>query len=192
MKDRFTVNPFSELSLTAADKESLIGLANDYIMSSLKNKKLKIYSIRPESLNLATPDEATGAGLPTIQCVGTKEGKLDDLMFGIISEDLETMRMKVSYVNGFSAAAVLDGVVMSTIEDPFQSLVVKWMELDILLKSTGLIKNRDYIYLEGIGIVKNSAGERLGYSLLHSVNLLQTHDLPGRVRGNISFFFIAH
>ncbi|POM70250.1 Hypothetical protein PHPALM_13337, partial [Phytophthora palmivora] len=77
--------------------------------------------------------------------------------------------------------------VMPSLEDPFRSLVVKWMELDIPFNSTGLIKNRDYIYLEGIGIVKNAAGERFGYSLLHSVNFPQTHALPNRVRGNISF-----
>uniref|UniRef100_H3H3D0 START domain-containing protein n=1 Tax=Phytophthora ramorum TaxID=164328 RepID=H3H3D0_PHYRM len=209
MKERYTINPFPDLTLTDGDRTSLEDLANAYIMTNLdlcmkfmdsgrkvdprrwkplKQKKgLKIYSERPDSVGTATADEATGAGLPTILCVGTKEGKLDDLMFGIISEDLETMRMKASYADSFSAAAVLDGVVMPSLEDPFQSLVVKWMELDIPFNSTGLIKNRDYIYLEGIGIVKNAAGERFGYSLLHSVNFPQTHALPNRVRGNISF-----
>jgi hypothetical protein len=209
MKERYTVNPFPELALTDVDRDSLEDLANTYIMTNLdlcqkflkngrkvdprrwkplKGKKgLMIYSERPESVGTAGPDEATGAGLPTILCTGTKEGKLDDLMFGIISEDLETMRVKASYADSFSAAAVLDGVVMPSLEDPFRSLVVKWMELDIPFKSTGLIKNRDYIYLEGIGIVKNEAGERFGYSLLHSVSFPQTHHLPNRVRGNISF-----
>ncbi|KAK1942349.1 hypothetical protein P3T76_005848 [Phytophthora citrophthora] len=209
MKERYTVNPFPELSLTDVDRTSLEDLANTYIMTNLElcmkfmssgrrvdprrwkplkeRKGLKIYSERSDGIGLAKPDEATGAGLPTILCVGTKEGKLDDLMFGIISEDLETMRMKASYADSFSAAAVLDGVVMPSLEDPFQSLVVKWMELDIPFNSTGLIKNRDYIYLEGIGIVKNAAGERFGYSLLHSVNFPQTHALPNRIRGNISF-----
>ncbi|KAG1686148.1 hypothetical protein DVH05_007133 [Phytophthora capsici] len=209
MKERYTVNPFPELNLTDADKTSLEDLANAYIMTNLdlcmkfmssgrrvdprrwkplkERKGLKIYSERPDGIGLVKPDEATGAGLPTILCVGTKEGKLDDLMFGIISEDLETMRMKASYADSFSAAAVLDGVVMPSLEDPFQSLVVKWMELDIPFNSTGLIKNRDYIYLEGIGIVKNAAGERFGYSLLHSVSFPQTHALPNRIRGNISF-----
>ncbi|GMF44925.1 unnamed protein product [Phytophthora fragariaefolia] len=209
MKERYPVNPFPELALTEADRTSLEDLANAYIMTNLdlcvkfmnlgrkvdprrwkplKEKKgLKIYSERLESVGLATADEATGAGLPTILCVGTKEGKLDDLMFGIISEDLETMRLRASYADSFSAAAVLDGVVMPTLEDPFRSLVVKWMELDIPFNSTGIIKNRDYIYLEGIGIVKNADGERFGYSLLHSVNFPQTSSLPNRVRGNISF-----
>jgi len=161
MKERYTVNPFPELALTDVDRDSLEDLANTYIMTNLdlcqkflkngrkvdprrwkplKGKKgLMIYSERPESVGTAGPDEATGAGLPTILCTGTKEGKLDDLMFGIISEDLETMRVKASYADSFSAAAVLDGVVMPSLEDPFRSLVVKWMELDIPFKSTGNI-----------------------------------------------------
>ncbi|GMF42619.1 unnamed protein product [Phytophthora lilii] len=94
--------------------------------------------------------------------------------------------MKASYVEDFSGAAVLDSVVLPTLEDPFQSLVIKWMELDIPFHSTSLVKNRDYVYLEGTGYVTNAKGERLGYHLLHSVNFPQTHNLPGRVRGNLS------
>jgi hypothetical protein len=208
MKERYTVNPFPELALTDVDRDSLEDLANTYIMTNLdlcqkflkngrkvdprrwkplKGKKgLMIYSERPESVGTAGPDEATGAGLPTILCTGTKEGKLDDLMFGIISEDLETMRVKASYADSFSAAAVLDGVVMPSLEDPFRSLVVKWMELDIPFASTSLVKNRDYVYLEGTGFVTAVNGDRLGYHLLHSVSFPQTHDLPKRVRGNVS------
>ncbi|KAE9042488.1 hypothetical protein PR001_g3715 [Phytophthora rubi] len=121
-----------------------------------------------------------------ILCVGTTEGKLDDLMYGVVSEDLETMRMKTSYVDDFSGAAVLGSVVMPSLEDPFQSLVIKWMELDIPFHSTSLVKNRDYVYLEGTGYVTTPQGERMGYHLLHSVNFPQTHALPNRVRGNLS------
>ncbi|GMF20574.1 unnamed protein product [Phytophthora lilii] len=60
------------------------------------------------------------------------------------------------------------------------------MELDIPLSSINLVKNRDYIYMEGTGYVTNKHGERLGYHFLHSVSFLQTHNLPNRVRGNVS------
>ncbi|KAI9980440.1 hypothetical protein PInf_026300 [Phytophthora infestans] len=188
MKGRYTVNPFPELALTEADRASLEDFANAYIMSNLElcmkfmssgrrmdptrwkplkeRKGLKIYSERRESVGTATTDELSGAGLPAILCVGTKEGKLDDLMYGIISEDLETMRMKASSV-------------------PIARCQVD--VLDIPFNSTGLIKNRDYVYLEGIGTVRNAAGERFGYSLLHSANFPRTHALPNRVRGSISF-----
>jgi hypothetical protein len=211
MKGRFVVNPFQELGLTPADRTSLEDLANQVISSNLElcmkymsgskrkvdpqhwkplkeREKLKVYTERPEgaAAAAASGDEATGSGLPMILCVGTMEGKLDDLLFGVISEDLETMRMKASYVDDFSGAAVLDAVVLPTVEDPFQSLVIKWMENDIPFHSTNLVKNRDYVYLEGTGYVNNARGERMGYHLLHSVNFPQTHSLPNRVRGNMS------
>ncbi|RLN56750.1 hypothetical protein BBP00_00007847 [Phytophthora kernoviae] len=210
MKGRFIVNPFQELNLTPNDRTQLEDLANSCISASFdlgqkymaskrrvdlnhwkplkEREKLKVYSERPEGVAaaIASGDEPTGSGLPMILCVGTMEGKLDDLMFGVISEDLETMRVKASYVDDFSGAAVLDSVVMPTIEDPFQSLVIKWMELDIPFHSTSLVKNRDYVYLEGTGFVQSAVGERFGYHLLHSVNFPQTHQLPGRVRGNLS------
>lgn len=38
-----------------------------------------------------------------ILCVGTLEGKVDDLVHGVMSEDLERMRIKASYVDDVSA-----------------------------------------------------------------------------------------
>ncbi|KAE8903376.1 hypothetical protein PF010_g29991 [Phytophthora fragariae] len=211
MKGRFIVNPFQELNLTPADRTSLEDLANQCITTNLQlcmkymsgskrsvdphhwkplkeKERLRVYSERPEgaAAAAASGNEPTGSGLPMILCVGTMEGKLEDLLFGVISEDLETMRVKASYVDDFSGAAVLDAVVLPTLEDPFQSLVIKWMELDIPFHSTSLVKNRDYVYLEGTGYITTPQGERMGYHLLHSVNFPQTHALPSRIRGNLS------
>ncbi|KAF1790392.1 hypothetical protein GQ600_6248 [Phytophthora cactorum] len=149
MKERYTVNPFPELALTEADRASLEDLANAYIMSNLELCMKFMSSGRRVDPTRWKPLKER-KGLKSTPREKKAWGKLDDLMFGIISEDLETMRMKASYADSFSAAAVLDGVVMPSLEDPFRSL------------------NRDYIYLEGIGIVRNAAGERFGYSLLHS------------------------
>uniref|UniRef100_H3GZP2 FYVE-type domain-containing protein n=1 Tax=Phytophthora ramorum TaxID=164328 RepID=H3GZP2_PHYRM len=211
MKGRFIVNPFQELKLSLNDRAQLEDLANQCITSNLElftkftstakrtvdpkrwklikeGEKLKVYSERPgvSTKASAAGDEPTGSGLPMLLCNGTMEGKLDDLMFGLISENLETMRLKASYVDDISGAAVLDDVFLPTEEKPFQSLVIKWMELDIPFHSTSLVKNRDYVYLEGTGYVRNEQGERMGYHVLHSVSFAQTHQLPNRVRGNMS------
>ncbi|KAG7387455.1 hypothetical protein PHYPSEUDO_014103 [Phytophthora pseudosyringae] len=210
MKGRFIVNPFTELNLTSEDQARLEDLANQCITNNLEyckkftankrvvdttrwkllkeGEKLKIYSERSGvSTTAATgANEPTGSGLPMLLCVGTMEGKLDDLMFGLISENLETMRVKASYVDDFSGAAVLDDVCLPTEEKPFQSLVIKWMELDIPFRSTNLVKNRDYVYLEGTGYTRNDQDERIGYHVLHSVSFAQTHQLPNRIRGNMS------
>ncbi|POM59293.1 hypothetical protein PHPALM_32000 [Phytophthora palmivora] len=189
-KGRFIVNPFAEMQISPNDRLQLQDLANGIIMTNLDNyntfvssgkrkvdlrrwkqikerEKLTVYAERPESAN-ATTNELSGSGLPMILCVGQIQGKLEDLMYGVLSEDLETMRVKASYVDDVSGAAVLDPIVLPTLEDPFQSLIVKWMELDIPFASTSLVKNRDYVYLEGTGFVTSQSGERLGYHLLHS------------------------
>ncbi|KAI9919732.1 hypothetical protein PsorP6_017773 [Peronosclerospora sorghi] len=213
MKGRFIVNPFQELNLSGPDRTQLEDLANQCIASNYERfvkfasptcgahpravnssrwklykegEKLKVYSERLETTLGAADDEPTGSGLPMLLCTGTMEGKLDDLMFGLISENLETMRVKASYVDDISGAAVLEDVFLPTEEKPFQSLVIKWMELDIPFRSTKYVKNRDYVYLEGTGFISGVQGERVAYHLLHSVSFPQTHPLPNRIRANMS------
>ncbi|KAG6618762.1 E3 ubiquitin ligase [Phytophthora cinnamomi] len=208
-KGRFIVNPFPELRVTPHDQQQLQNLANNIIMSNLdkynrfvssdkgkvnsnrwksvkEREQLRVYAERRDTAHGTGNSDLTGSGLPMILCVGLVEGKLDDLMYGVMSEDLETMRIKASYVDDVSGAAVLSSIVQPTLEDPFQSLIVKWMELDIPFASTSLVKNRDYVYLEGTGFVTAKNGDRLGYHLLHSVSFPQTHELPNRIRGNVS------
>ncbi|KAG3089462.1 hypothetical protein PI125_g18002 [Phytophthora idaei] len=105
MKGRFIINPFQELNLTPADRTSLEDLANHCITSNLQlcmkymsgttrrvdpqhwkplkeKEKLKVYTERPEAAAAAAAsgNEPTGSGLPMILCVGTMEGKLEDLL----------------------------------------------------------------------------------------------------------------
>ncbi|OWZ06008.1 hypothetical protein PHMEG_00021800 [Phytophthora megakarya] len=119
--------------------------------------------------------------------VGPLPGTLDENMFGLVSPTLESMRIKSSYLDDFSAAAVLATIVEPTVEEPFRSVVVKWMEIDIPGAAIGVVHNRDYIYLESTGILHLDNGERVGYHLLHSVGFPETDKLPNRIRGNMSF-----
>ncbi|RLN77584.1 hypothetical protein BBJ28_00000441 [Nothophytophthora sp. Chile5] len=213
VKGRFTVNPFQELALTPSDTGNLQDLANSILDANvaryeefqtkehgrvnLDNWKLvksrdntKVFSERHHGTNHVGPQVPQTSGkssdLPSLLCIGTAVGEMEDMMFGVVNPTLEIMRIKASYVDDLSGAAVLANIVEPTLEDPFYSLVVKWMELDIPLHSTNLVKNRDYIYVESTGIVGLTNGERVGYHILHSVNFPQTHDLPGRVRANLS------
>ncbi|GMF45491.1 unnamed protein product [Phytophthora fragariaefolia] len=208
-KERFIVKPFPEMKISPDDRLQLQDLANHIIMTNLQKynkfvsvakrkvnsnrwkkiktrEKLTVFAERSDRAHSPSSNDLTGSGLPMILCVGTMEGKLEDLMYGVMSEDLETMRLKASYVDDVSGAAVLDPVVLPNLEEPFQSLLIKWMELDIPFASTNLVKNRDYVYAEGTGYVTAENGDKLGYHLLHSVNFPQTHELPNRIRGNAS------
>ncbi|RLN56745.1 hypothetical protein BBJ29_006004 [Phytophthora kernoviae] len=124
--------------------------------------------------------------LQSLLCVGRTPGTLEDVMYGIVSPTLEGTRTKASYTNDISGAAVLSTVREPTDNEPFRSVVVKWMELDVRLKSMGFVKNRDYVYVESTGIEELPDGERVGYHVMHSIDIPQGHVLPGRVRAKLS------
>lgn len=130
--------------------------------------------------------ELTAPELPAVLSYGTVTGKLEDLMFGVLSTTAKAMRIKASYVDDLSAGAVLCPIVEPTVEDPLRSLTIKWMELDLPLRQTSFIKNRDYVYMEATGFVKADTGEHVGYLLQHSVEFPQAPQLRNRVRGMFS------
>ncbi|KUF88880.1 hypothetical protein AM588_10001982 [Phytophthora nicotianae] len=123
--------------------------------------------------------------LPVMFSAGTLVGNLEDIMFGAVNPSLELMRIKSSYVDDVSGAAVLASIVEPTMDDPFCSLVIKWMEMDLPLRKSGLVKNRDYVYMEATGMVQlGPRGDRIGYHLMHSVHFPQTIDRPTKYVGD--------
>ncbi|CEG39529.1 START-like domain [Plasmopara halstedii] len=210
MKGRFTVNPFNELRLTSSDVADLEALFASIVDASISRyeeflfqdhcridtnhwklvksrENAKVYSERNfDSARPAPRVPGTPVDLPSLLCYGTTIGDLEDMMFGVVNPTLESMRIKASYVDDISGAAVLSTITEPSMEEPFKSLAVKWMELDLPFQSIGLVYNRDYVYIEGTNIVHLSNGEKIGYHIIHSVNFPETHELPGRVRANTS------
>ncbi|KAG3046958.1 hypothetical protein PC121_g20347 [Phytophthora cactorum] len=120
--------------------------------------------------------------MPAILTVGTFEGELNDLMFGIVYPTQEIMRVKASYVKDYSDGAVLANIVVPTVEEPFRSVSVKWTQINLPLNQTGLVQNRDFVCLEATGILHFANGDRVGYQLLHSIDFPNTQPLPGTIR----------
>ncbi|KAG7387459.1 hypothetical protein PHYPSEUDO_014107 [Phytophthora pseudosyringae] len=120
--------------------------------------------------------------------VGTFAGELEDLMFGLFNPTLDAMRIKASYVQDFDNAAVLCSIVEPSKEEPFQSLVIKWMSIDPPLQATKLAKSRDFVFIEATGVVEFEDGECVGYQFLHSIDFPQARPLPNKIRGNLSAF----
>ncbi|ETK77246.1 hypothetical protein F441_16810 [Phytophthora nicotianae CJ01A1] len=156
-----------------------------------------VYAERPQCDNrdrdarAMSWDPATAAAeknLPVVLSVGTLVGDVDDVMFGVVNPTLDVMRIKASYVHDLDSAAVLCSVVEPSVDEPFRSLVIKWMTIDLPLQSTSLVKSRDFVYIEATGIVHFANGERVGYHLLHSIDFPQTKPLPNMIRGNLSVF----
>uniref|UniRef100_H3GUU5 START domain-containing protein n=1 Tax=Phytophthora ramorum TaxID=164328 RepID=H3GUU5_PHYRM len=203
---RFTVNPFSDLVLDESARTQLVEIVRELVMDKfaeyqehINNQKCvdearwKKYSKEGNTTMFLERKKANpDSKLPALLMVGPLPGSLDENMFGCVSPTLEAMRIKSSYLKDFNAAAVLATIAEPTVEEPFHSVVVKWMEIDIPGASLGILRNRDYVYLESTGILRLDNGERVGYHLLHSVNFPQTHELPSRVRGNMSFCAMFH
>lgn len=203
-KESLIRSPFPDIKMSSDDRLHLQDLANHLITANLERfyqfttvqqgrvdkarwkhvksrEQLSAYAER----STGTAGPWTGAGLPAMMCVGTLEGNMNDMMYGIMSEDMEAMRTKACYVEEPEGAAILASIVEPTEEKPFQTLVLKWIEREVP-RSLNLAKNRDYIYLEGTGFLTASNGDRVGYHILHSVSFPQTYELPHRVRGNMS------
>ncbi|EEY63198.1 uncharacterized protein PITG_15419 [Phytophthora infestans T30-4] len=203
---RFILNPFGELTLTAEDRARLVEITDEIIMAKFEEyeehlnigkqvglKRWKKFAKSgPTTTYLERKSSTPNTKLPQLLMVGPLPGTLDENMFGIVNPTIESMRIKSSYLSDFNAAAVLATVVEPTVDDPFRSVIVKWMEIDIPLASIGLVRNRDYVYVESTGILHLQNGERVGYHLFHSVNFQEVHELPNRVRGNMSFCGIFH
>ncbi|EGZ23082.1 hypothetical protein PHYSODRAFT_555799 [Phytophthora sojae] len=206
MDKRFTVNPFARLELTAEDRAQLVQLADELVLAKFEeyekhlnnqkqvdlNRWKKFTKSGPTTTYLERKNSNRDSKLPALLMVGPLPGTLDENMFGLVSPTIEAMRIKTSYLSDFSGAAVLSTIIEPTVEEPFRSVVIKWMEIDIPGASIGLVRNRDYVYLESSGILRLKNGERVGYHLFHSVSFPQAHELPNRVRGNMSFCGIFH
>ncbi|CAI5726280.1 unnamed protein product [Hyaloperonospora brassicae] len=203
---RFTMNPFKPLQLTPDDCSKLVAITDALVLEKFEeyeeylafNKQVDLTRWKkhtksgPTTTYLERKSSRPDTKLPQLLMTGPLPGSLDENMFGIVNPTIEAMRIKSSYLNDFNAAAMLASVIEPTVDDPFRSVVVKWMEIDIPFASLGLVRNRDYVYIESTGILCLKNGERVGYHLFHSANFPEAHELPNRVRGHMSFVGIFH
>ena len=209
-KDRFEHNLFPTFELSVAAKADLQALVLSFVeehlphfteytadqsrrVNSSRWKLLKtrdtvrVYSERTtrNTTHSSVTDTATSAPqLPVLLCEGSIPGKLEDVMVGVMSPTLELIRVKSTYVDGISNAAVLSSIVDPTPDEPLQSLVLKWIQIQMPLHSTTWVKNRDFVYMEATGLLVLKDGQRIGYNVLHSIDLPEVPRLPNRVRAS--------
>ncbi|RLN89489.1 hypothetical protein BBJ28_00014247 [Nothophytophthora sp. Chile5] len=121
--------------------------------------------------------------------VGSIVGSLDDVMYGVITPDAEAMLLKAAIVR----SSLVDGAVLAQIsgpnpDEPFRFLGIKWFVKGPPATLRGLVRPRDLVFVESTGILTRSNGDRMGYQLLHSVDLDGYGALAERslTRGRIS------
>lgn len=196
-------NVFVEETLT--HYESFLLRDNGVVHSSqwkLVKKKENVAVYRQRSLPTAPISssgslEATSGSTDKLQVMlgsGTVPGQLDDLMFGVLNSTRESMTLRSSYIrDNVVDCAVLGSVVEPTDKDPVRSVQVKWSVNACPKAVRRLVRPRDFVYLESTGMAQlPTTGERVGYHILHSVEVPGVHELHeyGLVRGNLSLYHI--
>uniref|UniRef100_H3GZQ1 FYVE-type domain-containing protein n=1 Tax=Phytophthora ramorum TaxID=164328 RepID=H3GZQ1_PHYRM len=193
-------SPFRPMSLSLADMTELQVLAKTILDANFDQylrftdvdpniwklvkfkDQVRVYSSRATERRSYRFQVDDGSDLQSMLLVGSTPGSLNDVMYGIVGSS----GIEMAGANVFSDAAVLSSIREPTPVEPFQSVAVRWMELDVRRRSVRLVKNRDYVYVEATGVETLPSGERLGYHLMHSVDVPAAHDLPGRVRAKLS------
>ncbi|KAG7395845.1 hypothetical protein PHYBOEH_003138 [Phytophthora boehmeriae] len=121
--------------------------------------------------------------------VGSIIGSLDDIMYGVVTPDAESMLLKAGIVR----SSLVDGAVLAEIAgptpyDPYHFLGIKWFVKGPPATLRNFVQPRDFVFVESTGIISRPNGDRIGYQLLHSVDLEGYGALPERslTRGRIS------
>ncbi|KAG6616803.1 uncharacterized protein IUM83_17945 [Phytophthora cinnamomi] len=157
------------------------------------NDQMKIYAERRwkrrhSSAQNASADDSS-SDLQSMLCIGSICGTVDDVMAGIVDPSFKRSQTKTLFPNDLSGAVTLATVETPTPKDPFKSMSVKWLELDVRRRSMGYIKNRDYVYVEVTGVEYIPRMGQVGFHLMHSVDIPDARALAGRIRGKLSVCF---
>lgn len=172
-KGGFFETTFQPVSLSLADSKELQDVVKTIVDASfgryvnfsgvdpnlwkpLKTKDgIQVYSSRSEQHRRPQPPYSEpvddDSELQSLLCIGWTSTSLDDLMQGVVDSTTAVSTSRTSFGNDFSDTAMLALVKDPSVLEPYTSVAVKWMELDVRRRSMGLVKNRDYVYVEMTG-----------------------------------------
>ncbi|RLN02308.1 hypothetical protein BBJ28_00021322 [Nothophytophthora sp. Chile5] len=140
---------------------------------------IRVYKERSGAIATTSGREVTLPCIPSLLLLGTIVGRLDDLMFAVAASTDEAMKITSKCVqDGVLDCKVVQQLVQPTEQEPFRHASVKWR----------LNSARDYVCVDTTGIAESSQGERVGYSISHSVAFSQIPSFAkfGVERANMS------
>ncbi|KAH7485285.1 hypothetical protein KRP22_006438 [Phytophthora ramorum] len=146
------------------------------------------FSVFPEESVL---EKIKPAKVPLIAAIGIMDGSVEDVAFGALANTNEAWLERNAYVknDGFDGRKVVASLQSPSEEDPFRFVGIKWATRDM----GAIMSRRDCLFIESSGIALDSDGERVYYSLAHSVELDEIPPLPDRfhvIRLNLSICYI--
>ncbi|KAG7375949.1 hypothetical protein PHYPSEUDO_014789 [Phytophthora pseudosyringae] len=133
-------------------------------------------------------EELSSLDVADIRSIGSRDGTIEDAVYGAMGPTTETMRYKSVYVqDGIEDCNVLVIIDNVTHEEPFTSLSIRWRVTENPPILRNILKSYDHIYLEATGFTHLSNGERVAFHLLHSVDFPSvTPPLPDYSRGQVA------
>ncbi|POM60943.1 hypothetical protein PHPALM_30126, partial [Phytophthora palmivora] len=128
--------------------------------------------------------------IPLIEASGVMDGTIEDAAFGGLANTMYAWEVRNSYTknDGFDGRKILASLQGPSDEDPFRFVGVKWATGDY----GAFMTRRDLLFLESSGMAFDSDGERVYYSLAHSIELKEVPQLDrlNIIRMNLSSCYI--
>jgi|UniRef100_K3WXG6 hypothetical protein len=132
--------------------------------------------------------------MPQLLAVGTVVGTMEDMIYGMASPSRAQAIMKDFYTQAeIVDTRILYEIKGPTPEDPLRFLGLKWLAKGHTSGMGTLVRPRDLVYLENTGIKTRADGTRIGYIIMHSVDIDECRDLEAEreiVRGRISSCYL--
>ncbi|KAG6956692.1 hypothetical protein JG688_00011305, partial [Phytophthora aleatoria] len=129
------------------------------------------------SLFSTTPAAITPA---TMLLTGVHHGFVENAISTLVTKSQEELALVIRYLHGSSSdCGILHVMEPPTEDDPFHFLGFKYY-VSQAVGDPRLCKRRHCVYLEDSGFTRTRTGEKLGYHIMHSVNLSQFPDLRSR------------
>lgn len=195
VKERENVKVYRSRSGSLSRSDSSSSLSSTSTPTMLSTPSSSSYR-RADSTKVSTtelgPKAAVAASskLPLMLVHGVIQGTIEDAMYGSYVDDTASLRRRIEYDKDvLEDAAVLGTIETATsVDDPFHHLNVVWL-LHNFPGLNAVVKRRDFLTLNKTGTTTTSRGERIGYSIMQS---MQHRDLPeltpaGIVRGQLSY-----
>jgi hypothetical protein len=123
--------------------------------------------------------------------VGKLAGTVDDMMYGLLRPTTELMWIKTGYMQDKIAdIKVLATLAEPTPEDPMRCMKLLWSVSDYaspVLRR--FVRPRDFVYLDSTGFRETTDGKRVGYVVMHSIQVPGIRELTDHqiVRASFSF-----
>ncbi|ETO85841.1 hypothetical protein F444_00543 [Phytophthora nicotianae P1976] len=139
-----------------------------------RHNGLRVYKckMQPEFQPSLSQENAL-ARAPTAVCVGTIDGSLKDVLYGLHTKTRREMHVTNTFMNkGHLECAVLSVIERGSDRDPFKQLALKW----ILAQNFGDVKSGNYhdvCTIESMGTGVDGRGDNFGYRLIKSVDLAE-------------------